>query len=353
MLNPRFVDRESFVLAGVTACGQLGEIDYAGVWNKQFMPVASRLHAISPDAGSYGASFGEKGKTVYLAGVAVTGDTELPAGFVKRILPAAHYAVFDCTLATLNLTGEEVYSQWFNDAGMELDAEAVGFEYYLPYNEVGDMLVQLYIPVKPKQSTSAEKHGGIMSVFDVISERRSIRKYKNDPVPGETLRRILQAGLLAPSGANRQTWKFYVVQGKKRDEMVDVLKKALDNREKEGENVAGARHSFEIMAQAPVNVFVFRPNRKAPWLASTISQNFSDIVDIQSVGAAIENMLLEAHELGIGSLWVCDVFSACNEISAWLGEETELIASVCLGIANEHPAARKRKTLDEAVEWLS
>jgi phage gp36-like protein len=134
-------------------------------------------------------------------------------------------------LATLNLTGEEVFSQWFTDAGMELDAEAVGFEYYLPYNEVGDMLVQLYIPVKPKQSTSAEKHGGIMSVFDVISERRSIRKYKNDPVSRNVT--AYSSGRSArPFRSEPPDLEVLCCTGEKRDEMVDVLKKALDNRER-------------------------------------------------------------------------------------------------------------------------
>ncbi len=191
-----------------------------------------------------------------------------------------------------------------------------------------------------------------MSVFDLISSRRSIRKYKADPIPEESLRKILQAGILAPSGNNRQTWKFYVVQGEKRAEMIDRLKEGLDNRVKEGEDIAGAKHSFDIMAEAPVTVFVFRPNRTAPWLAGSQRQHFSDVVDVQSVGACIQNMLLMAEELGIGSLWICDVFSAYQELCDWLGESTEMIAAVSFGIADEHPAARKRKSFDEVVHWF-
>ncbi|NMB58944.1 MAG: nitroreductase family protein [Chloroflexi bacterium] len=191
-----------------------------------------------------------------------------------------------------------------------------------------------------------------MSVFDLISSRRSIRKFKADPIPKESLLRIFQAGILAPSGNNRQTWKFYVVQGDKRAEMVERLNEGLANRVKDGEDVAGAKHSFDVMAQAPVTVFIFRPNRTKPWLAGSQCQHFSDVVDVQSVGACIQNMLLMAEELGIGSLWICDVFSAYQEISDWLGESTEMIAAVSFGIADEHPAARKRKSIDEVVHWL-
>lgn len=191
-----------------------------------------------------------------------------------------------------------------------------------------------------------------MSVFDLISSRRSIRKYKSDPIPDESLRKILQAGILAPSGNNRQTWKFYVVQGEKRTEMVERLKEGLDNRVKQGEDIAGAKHSFDIMAEAPVTVFVFRPNRTAPWPAGSQRQHFSDVVDVQSVGACIQNMILMAEEMGIGSLWICDIFSAYEELSDWLGESTEMIAAVSFGLADEHPAARKRKSFDEVVHWL-
>lgn len=191
-----------------------------------------------------------------------------------------------------------------------------------------------------------------MSVFDLISSRRSIRKYKTDPIPDESLRKILQSGILAPSGNNRQTWKFYVVQGEKHAEMVERLKEGLDNRVKQGEDIAGAKHSFDIMAEAPVTVFVFRPNRTAPWPARSQRQHFSDVVDVQSVGACIQNMVLMAEEMGIGSLWICDIFSAYEELSDWLGESTEMIAAVSFGLADEHPAARKRKSFDEVVHWL-
>ncbi len=74
---------------------------------------------------------------------------------------------------------------------------------------------------------------------------------------------------------------------------------------------------------------------------------FDDVVNIQSIGAAIQNMLLAAVELGIGSLWVCDVFYAYEELCEWLGEEGEMIAAICLGFADESPDARWRKPIDE------
>ena len=56
-------------------------------------------------------------------------------------------------------------------------------------------------------------------------------------------------------------------------------------------------------------------------------------------------MLLAAQDLGIGSLWMCDVFYAYEELCAWLGEEGEMIAAVALGYPAEKPAARPRKPI--------
>lgn len=184
-----------------------------------------------------------------------------------------------------------------------------------------------------------------MSVYDLISNRRSIRKFKNDPIPQDVLQKILQAGILAPSGMNRQPWNFYVVQGSRHDEMIACLNDGLEKHRIAGENVSGAKHSFEVMAHAPVNVFIYRPNRSAPWLTDSENQYYRDLVDVQSVGAAIQNMVLEAQELGIGSLWVCDVFDAFDEISQWLGESSQMIAALCLGYADESPEARKRRSI--------
>lgn len=213
--------------------------------------------------------------------------------------------------------------------------------------------MEIYIPIKPKEPAPIEPVGPSLKVFEAIANRRSIRKFKSDPVPEEALRQILQAGILAPSAKNRQPWKFYVVQGEKRVEMIAHMRAGIARKESEGQDTGYAKYTLQVMEQAPVAVFVFNPCGTHPWLAHSIDQNFSDLVNIQSTGAAIQNMLLAAEELGLGSLWVCDIFSAYEELSAWLGECSEMIAAVLLGVPDEHPIARKRKPFDEVVHWVS
>jgi nitroreductase len=103
------------------------------------------------------------------------------------------------------------------------------------------------------------------------------------------------------------------------------------------------------MEHAPVTVFVFNPDGLSPWLAHSIDQNFTELVDTQSIGAAIQNMLLAAEDLGVGSLWICDVFYAYQALCDWLGEKGQMIAAISFGYPAESPAARSRKSYNEVV----
>ncbi len=191
-----------------------------------------------------------------------------------------------------------------------------------------------------------------MNTLDAIAARRSIRKFKSDPLPDETLQAILTAAIQAPSGKNKQPWRFVVVRGDKVAEMVCIMREGIAKAKAKGDNPGSSMWSANVMEQAPATVFIFNPHGMAPWLAHSIDQNFNDVVDIQSIGAAIQNMLLAAQDLGVGSLWICDVFYAYEELSAWLGEPGQMIAAVSLGYADESPAARSRKPVEEVTRWL-
>jgi nitroreductase len=191
-----------------------------------------------------------------------------------------------------------------------------------------------------------------MNTFEVIETRKSIRKYKPDPLPQDVLEKILKAATLAPSGKNKQPWKFYIVRGDKRAEMVAEMQKGMDRLGGQGINTGSARFSIRVMAEAPVTILVFNPTGKHPLLKRDVLETYSDVVDIQSIGAAIQNMLLAATELGVGSLWICDVFFGYEELCAWLGEEGQMIAAVSLGYSDQKPRPRPRKPVNEVTEYV-
>ena len=191
-----------------------------------------------------------------------------------------------------------------------------------------------------------------MNTLETIATRRSIRKFKDTTLPEGSLQTILTAATQAPSGKNRQPWNFVIVKGDKRNEMVDVMRKGIHKMKAQGEDIGSSGWSANVMEQAPVTIFIFNPSGLHPWLPHSIKQSFESIVDVQSVGAAIQNMLLAAQELGIGSLWICDVFYAYEELCTWLGENGQMVAAVSLGYPDESPNARPRKSVTEVIRWV-
>lgn len=186
-----------------------------------------------------------------------------------------------------------------------------------------------------------------MNTLEAIAQRRSIRKFKDTPVPDEMITTILNAAIQAPSGKNRQPWQFIVVKEDKRDEMVSFLRQGIDHVKEQGDDIGSSEWTANVMEQAPVTVFVFNP-----LMERTQEEDFPNVVDVQSVGAAIQNMLLAAIDIGLGTLWICDVFYAYHELCEWLEQPGQMIAAVSLGYPDETPNARPRKPVEEVTTWL-
>ena len=142
-----------------------------------------------------------------------------------------------------------------------------------------------------------------MDTREVLLTRRSIRRYKSDPIPESDLREILEAGLYAPSAINLQHWYFVAVQDPAamedvRQIMSGVVEKftpLLKQRFSRNPEQIGITNKFlSTLGGAPVCVLAFM-----------LKPNYPDRDGaMQSVSAAIENMLLAAWDKGIGSCWL-------------------------------------------------
>lgn len=187
-----------------------------------------------------------------------------------------------------------------------------------------------------------------METPEAIYGRRSVRRFQHRPVPRGLIERVLDATIRAPSGKNRQPWRFVVVEGEQqRAEMVRVLRGGIERARRAGVPLGSSESTARVMEQAPVTVFVFNGESvnygKEDWSGS----------DIQSIGGAIQTMLLAAHDLGLGTLWICDVFYAYDELRGWLHRSDQMVAAVSLGYADEAPEARPRRPWQELTEWLT
>jgi len=209
-----------------------------------------------------------------------------------------------------------------------------------------------------------------MDVFEAIRTRRSIRRFKPDPVPEEDIRTIIELAAQAPSAGNRQMWRFLAVTDRGISEkMSDAVLAKLDSimewpeSEPYRDRLQAAKGYSAFFADAPVTLVVLGE----PYGSSLekildkrgCDRAAIDVVrqrpDIQSIGAAIQNICLAAHAMGYGTCWMSAPCIAGPEIKELLGVQPpwEVIALVPLGIPDEKPAARPRKTLEEVLEFVT
>jgi nitroreductase len=164
-----------------------------------------------------------------------------------------------------------------------------------------------------------------MDVLEAIKSRRSIRKYRPEPIPEEKLQVILEAARLAPSAANRQPWRFVVVQNQDR-------KKAL---------AEAANNQMFLSDAAAIVVALSDPEVSARWHE-------------RDTMIALEHMVLAATALSYGTCWIGafneDTVKSLLKIPASL----KVVALLPIGKPAETPAPRPRKELSEILfneEW--
>ncbi len=125
----------------------------------------------------------------------------------------------------------------------------------------------------------------------VIASRRSIRKFKDEQIKDEELKLILDAGLMAPSGHNDQSWYFTVLQNK------SLIKEVSDGA-KEGMRKSGVDWIVTMGSNEKLNIFYNAPT------AIIVSAKKDAVTPLADICAAMQNMLLAAESIGIGSCWI-------------------------------------------------
>ena len=195
-------------------------------------------------------------------------------------------------------------------------------------------------------------------VIEEIRERRSTRRFIRKNVPTEEIHAVLEAASWAPSEHNEQPWKFIVIRGDARKEMVRALKAGIqrnrNNKSAEfGEGyeklIPAAIYTARVLEQAPVIVFVMNTKGNDYRKEKPLAEKLAELADIQSVSAAIQNMCLEATARGIGTLWTCNIFFAYEELKAWLATEGEMVAAIALGYTDKEGKPLPRKPWEETV----
>lgn len=178
----------------------------------------------------------------------------------------------------------------------------------------------------------------IMNIDDAIRGRRSIRNYKSDDVKEELVREIIEAATYAPSAKNGQQWRFTVLTGESKDKFTDMYRSELS---KLTFDVGSSFGSCTMMEEAPVVIIVWNTNE------------YGWPTEIHSVSAAIQNMLLKAHAIGLGTCWIGDIFYTYEAIMDYFKKPWKLLAAITVGWPDVSPGPKPRLSVNEVVEFMS
>lgn len=187
-----------------------------------------------------------------------------------------------------------------------------------------------------------------MEVLEAIEGRRSIRRYKPDPVDDKTLEQVLDAARLSPSWTNTQCWRFIAV----RDNKVKAeLANALLGVEKGG--TPDGNPSFRAIGSAPVVIVACAELGKSGYYGGEPATDKGDWY-LFDVALAMQNLSLAAHALGLGTVHVAllDAQKVASILNVPPG--FAVVEMTPLGYPDQEPKPRPRKELSEIVfheEW--
>jgi nitroreductase len=197
-----------------------------------------------------------------------------------------------------------------------------------------------------------------MDILKIIKNRKSIRKYKRKPISKKLLEKIIEAGVWGPSVPSFlriQPWRFVIIHGKK----IRAIEKILMERSK----ISGAglnimlSSAAKIISNANYVILIYNSGdlAKIKVKYKEIYSRFSDIIpdaELSAISAAIQNMILTAESLGLGSCWL-DVPLLCRkEINNFINTNNKLTAVLTLGFPNEQGHRAPRRPLSQMVKFL-
>lgn len=173
-----------------------------------------------------------------------------------------------------------------------------------------------------------------MELQSAIDERRSIRKFTDAPVSKEVLIEAIKNGIKAPSAHNRQPWKFKIVTKEEKNKIAELLYDST-------KDIPGhtGPHTANIIKEVPELIVIFIDN-----------QNHKERdMDIISIGACIENVILSLVEKGLGTIWIGNTNIISKEISKFLNTPYETVSCLGVGAQAQFPHARPRKNLEDVL----
>lgn len=192
-----------------------------------------------------------------------------------------------------------------------------------------------------------------------ISKRRSVRTFLKDDIPDEIIQVLLKAANDAPSAHNQQSWRFVVLKGDKKQGLANLVNTKANDFDRPAS--ALLRMASKSITSAPVVIAVFNTGdliRHGSMLFKVdkeVANDFFRVMEIQSSSAAVQNILLSATSLGLGSVWLGILYLIKNEVTEYLQEpQGDFMAVVPIGYpAKDITSGPQKQPLEYKVKYLS
>lgn len=187
--------------------------------------------------------------------------------------------------------------------------------------------------------------------LDIIYTTRAIRKFTNEDVPAESIKKILEAATQAPSGGNRQPWRFLIVRDQEKKELIGdaYLKGALEYQQKTLEQFKDEQNnnsnSFLSLhfSDSPVIIIVCAEYRPLA------GDKLGILSQPSSIYPAVQNMLLAANHMGLGGVLTTNHRYHEESIKSALGipESWVILTMVPIGYPSEKHGRKSRQSVEE------
>ena len=191
--------------------------------------------------------------------------------------------------------------------------------------------------------------------LETINRRHSIRLFTDEPVSDDHLQTILNAANMAPSAHNQQSWRFIVIKGDKKRELVELVNSKTAEFPKSSSVLL--RMASRSIASAPAVVAVantgdlIEHGTKLFQIDRERAHDFFRTMEIQSSAAAVQNLLLAATSLGLATVWLGILFLIKDEVLELLGEpKGEFMAVVPIGYAAKESKGPEKRPLDVIIK---
>jgi len=187
--------------------------------------------------------------------------------------------------------------------------------------------------------------------LETIRRRHSIRQFQDLPVDDSLIKIILDAANQAPSAHNQQSWRFIVLREKKRLELSHLVAARANDFPKPSSSIL--RMASRCLASAPVVISVSNTGSLIAHgselfnIDNDKAYDFFRTMEIQSSAAAVENLLLAATSLGLGSVWLGILYLMKDEVLSFLGEKKgEFMAVIPIGYPKKDQGGPQKKPLE-------